>query len=207
MSDPSSVFAEAGVALSDAVMEQLFRAARTHNAWLDQPMSDADLRAIYELLKFGPTSANCCPARFVWVRSAEGKARLKPFLDESNVAKTMSAPVTVIVAHDLEFYEALAKLFPHDPGARSWFAGKPAKIQETAFRNGSLQGAYLMLAARALGFDCGPMSGFDNARLDAEYFAGTQWKSNFLVNLGHGDGSKLFPRSPRFAFEDINRIE
>ncbi len=193
--------------LPDATLDTMFREARTHNVWHPDPMSDADIHAIYDLLKFGPTSANCCPARFVWVRSPAGKEKLKPFLDESNLAKTMAAPVTVIVAHDLEFYEKLPQLFPHDQSARSWFAGKTLKIEQTAFRNGTLQGAYLLMAARALGFDCGPMSGFDNARLDAAYFAGTPWRSNFLVNLGHGDASKLFPRSPRFPFDEVNRIE
>ncbi len=194
-------------ALPPAALDTLFRDARTHNVWQPGAVSDADIHAIHALLKFGPTSANCCPARFVWVRSAEAKARLRPFLDDSNVDKTLSAPVTVIVAHDLEFHDQLPMLFPHDQSARSWFAGKPAKIETTAFRNGTLQGAYLMLAARSLGFDCGPMSGFDNARLDAEWFAGTSWRSNFLVNLGHGIASKLFPRSPRFPFETVNRIE
>ncbi len=194
-------------ALSPAVLDTLFRDARTHNVWRERPVSEGDIHAIYDLMKFGPTSANCCPARFVWVRSDAGKERLKPFLDAPNVNKTMAAPVTVIVAHDLEFFEALPKLFPHDQSARSWFAGKPAKIESTAFRNGTLQGAYLLLAARALGFDCGPMSGFDNDKLDADWFAGTPWRSNFLVNIGHGDESKLFPRSPRFAFDEVNRIE
>ncbi len=193
--------------LSSAALDVVFCEARTHNIWREGEITDDDIHAIYELLKFGPTSANCCPARLVWVRSAEAKAKLKPFLDESNTAKTLAAPVTVIVAHDLEFYEKLPRLFPHDQSARSWFAGKPEKIETTAFRNGTLQGAYLLLAARALGFDCGPMSGFDNAGLDAVYFAGTAWRSNFLVNLGHGDASKLFPRSPRFSFEEVNRIE
>lgn len=188
-------------------LDTLFRNARTHNAWRGDALTDADIHAIYELMKFGPTSANCCPARFVWVRSAEAKARLAPFLDESNLAKTMAAPVTVIVAHDLAFYEKLPQLFPHDQTARSWFEGKPAKIETTAFRNGTLQGAYLLLAARALGFDCGPMSGFDNEGLDAAYFSGTQWRSNFLMNLGHGDESRLFPRSPRLPFEEANRID
>lgn len=193
--------------LSPDALDTLFREARTHNAWRDGEVSDADIHAIYDLLKFGPTSANCCPARLVWVRSPAAKEKLKPFLDESNVAKTLAAPVTVIVAHDLEFYDKLPELFPHDQSARSWFAGKPEKIEATAFRNSTLQGGYLLLAARALGFDCGPMSGFDNARLDAAYFAGTPWRSNFLVNLGHGDDSKLFPRSPRLSFEQANRIE
>jgi len=193
--------------LPAATLGSLFREARTHNFWRPEPFSDGDIHAIYELLKFGPTSANCSPARLIWVRTSAGKEKLKPLLDDSNVAKTMAAPVTVIVAHDLEFYEKLPWLFPHDQSARGWFAGNTLKIEQTAFRNGTLQGAYLLMAARALGFDCGPMSGFDNARLDAAYFAGTPWRSNFLVNLGHGDASKLFPRSPRFPFDEINRIE
>lgn len=206
-SPPASVRPMSAPPVPSGALDTLFRDARTHNVWREGAVTDADLHAIYDVMKFGPTSANCCPARFVWVRSAEGKAKLAPFLDESNVAKAMAAPVTVIIAHDLEFHEKLPALFPHDQSARSWFAGKPAKIEATAFRNGTLQGAYLLLAARALGFDCGPMSGFDNARLDAAYFAGTPWRSNFLMNLGHGDESKLFPRSPRLPFEEANRIE
>ncbi len=193
--------------LNAAALDTLFREARTHNVWQAGEVSDIDIEAIYALMKFGPTSANCCPARFVWVRSDAAKARLQPFLDASNVEKTRAAPVTVIVAHDLEFFDQLPRLFPHDQTARSWFAGQPEKIQTTAFRNGTLQGAYLMMAARALGFDCGPMSGFDNAALDAEYFKGTSLRSNFLVNIGHGDASKLFPRSPRLDFVDANRVE
>lgn len=193
--------------LNAAALDTLFREARTHNVWQAGEITDADIESIYALTKFGPTSANCCPARFVWIRSDAGKARLKPFLDETNVEKAMTAPVTVIVAHDLEFFDQLPRLFPHDQSARSWFEGKPDKIQSTAFRNGTLQGAYLIMAARALGFDCGPMSGFDNAALDSEYFKGTSLRSNFLVNIGHGDGSELFPRSPRLDFVDANRIE
>jgi 3-hydroxypropanoate dehydrogenase len=191
--------------LDAPALDQLFRAARTHNGWLPQPVTDDELHAIYELMKWAPTSANCSPARIVFVRSREAKERLRPALSPGNLEKTMAAPVTAIIGHDLEFYEKLPQLFPH-ADARSWFAGKPAAIETTAFRNGSLQGAYFMLAARALGLDCGPMSGFDNAKVDAEFFAGTAISSNFLCNLGHGDPAKLFARSPRLAFDDACRI-
>ena len=192
-------------ALSDAALDQLFRTARTHNV-LGGEVDDDTLRALYELLKWGPTTANASPARFVFVRSAEAKARLAPALDEGNRAKTLAAPVTAIVAHDLAFYEKLPYLFPHTD-ARGWFDGKPEAALETiCLRNGSLQGAYLILAARSLGLDCGPMSGFDNAKVDAEFFGGTRWRSNFLVNLGHGDASQLFPRSPRLAFDVAAQI-
>lgn len=192
-------------ALADAALDILFREARTHNVWLPEPVTDAQLRAVFDLARMGPTSANCSPARFVIVRSPEAKARLKPMLDAGNQEKTVLAPVTVIFGYDLEFYEYLPKLFPQQD-ARSWFAGQPAKIETTAFRNGTLQAAYFILAARALGLDCGPMSGFDNAKVDAEFFAGTMIKSNFICSLGHGDASKLFPRNPRFSFEDVCRI-
>lgn len=192
-------------ALDSAALDQLFGDARTHNVWKDTPVSDAQLQAIYEQTKWGPTAANSCPARFVFVKSAEAKARLAPALDEGNRAKTLQAPVNVIVATDFAFYAQLPKLFPH-VDARSWFDGKPAKIGSTAVRNGNLQGAYFILAARAMGLDCGPMSGFDNAMVDEAFFAGTTWKSNFLINLGHGDDSKLFPRSPRLEFDEACRI-
>jgi 3-hydroxypropanoate dehydrogenase len=192
-------------ALDASALDQLFRAARTHNGWLPRPVTDDELRAIYELMKWAPTSANCSPVRIVFVRSREAKERLRPALSPGNLDKTMAAPVTAIIGHDLEFYEKLPQLFPH-ADARSWFAGKPAAIETTAFRNGSLQGAYFILAARALGLDCGPMSGFDNAEVDAEFFAGTAVRSNFLCNLGHGDPAKLFARSPRLAFDDACRI-
>lgn len=192
-------------ALDSQALDQLFLKARTHTAWLDEPVADATLRQLFELAIQGPTSANSLPARFVFVRSAEAKARLRPFLAPGNVDKTMAAPVTVIVAHDHSFYEELPRLYPH-ADARSWFAGNEALAAATAFRNGSLQGAYLLLAARALGLDAGPMSGFDNAGVDAEFFAGTQVKSNFLINLGHGDASKLHPRSPRPTFDEFARI-
>ncbi|MCB1627322.1 MAG: malonic semialdehyde reductase [Xanthomonadales bacterium] len=194
------------MALDQAGLDLLFNDARTHSHWKDEPVSDDTLRKLYELLRMAPTSGNCSPGRFVFVRSPEAKARLKPALDEGNVAKTMAAPVTAIVATDFEFYEKLPKLFPHTD-ARSWFAGKPEAILWGGFRNGTLQGAYLILAARALGLDCGPMSGFNNAQVDETFFAGTPWKSNFLVNLGHGDASRLHARSPRLDFEEACRIE
>lgn len=191
--------------LDDLALDVLFRSARTHNGWLDKPVPDSLLKELFELTKMAPTSANSSPARFVFVKSAEAKERLKPALNAGNLEKTMAAPVTVIVAHDLEFYEKLPFLFPHTD-ARSWFVGKEEFIKTSAFRNGSLQGAYLILAARALGLDCGPMSGFNNAKLDAEFFPDGKVKSNFLINLGYGDPAKLFDRSPRFAFEDACQI-
>ena len=191
--------------LDSAARDLLFRQARTHNAWSARPVEEATLRDLYDLMKMAPTSANCSPARIVFVRSAEAKARLRATLAPGNVDKTMAAPVTAIVAHDLEFHEQLPRLFPH-ADARSWFAGNDELIRTTAFRNGTLQGAYLMLAARAVGLDCGPMSGFDAAALDAAFFPGTSWRSNFLCNLGYGDPAGLFPRSPRLAFEDACRL-
>ena len=193
-----------GHALDDASLDQLFRTARTHNE-LGGEVSDETLRALYDLLKWGPTSANMGPARLVFVKSPEAKARLAPALDEGNRAKTMAAPVTVIVGHDEDFHEKLPYLFPHTD-AKSWFDGPREGRREAAFRNGSLQGAYLILAARALGLDTGPMSGFNNAMVDELFFAGTAIKSNFLVNLGHGDPARLFPRSPRLAFDEAARI-
>jgi 3-hydroxypropanoate dehydrogenase len=191
--------------LDDAALDQLFRAARTHNGWQPKTVGDAALRQLYDLLKMGPTSANSLPARFVFVRTPEAKARLRPCLSPNNVEKTMAAPVTVIAGYDTEFYENLPQLFPHTD-ARSWFVGNSELIQSTAFRNASLQGAYLILAARALGLDCGPMSGFDNAKVDAVFFPDGKVKSNFLVNLGYGDPSKVRPRGPRLAFEEACRI-
>jgi 3-hydroxypropanoate dehydrogenase len=192
-------------ALSNAALDQLFGNARTHNFWLDKPVSDELLHDLYEQMKWAPTSANCSPARFVFVKSDQAKALLKPALSEGNLEKTMTAPVTVIVASDQAFYEKLPELFPH-ADARSWFAGNPALIESTAKRNTVLQGAYMLMAARALGLDCGPMSGFDNAKVDEAFFAGTAVKSDFLINLGYGDAEKLFPRSPRLAFADACRI-
>ncbi len=191
--------------LPDNCLDQIFRAARTHNAWRDKDIPDSLLHELIDLVKLGPTSANCSPARFVFVKSREAKERLKPLLSDGNRDKTMKAPVCAIIGYDLEFYEHLPRLFPHTD-ARSWFAGNEKKIQETAFRNGTLQGAYLILAARALGLDTGPMSGFDNKGVDAEFFAGTKVKSNFLCSLGYGDASVLFPRSPRFSFDEMARI-
>lgn len=193
--------------VSNEGLDVLFREARTHTHWLDRPVDDELLRRVYDLTKFGPTSANMCPMRIVFVKSKAAKERLKPALDSGNVGKTMAAPVTAIIGMDVHFYEELPKLYPH-ADAKSWFQGLPGNVLEyVALRNGSLQGAYFMLAARALGLDCGPMSGFDNAKVDAEFFAGTTVKSNFLCNLGHGDASKLHPRSPRLAFEEACRVE
>lgn len=191
--------------LDAPALDQLFRTARTHNE-LGGEVGDDTLRALYDLLKWGPTSANMSPARFVFVRSAEAKAKLGPALDEGNHDKTIAAPVTVIIGHDMAFYEKLPYLFPH-ADAKSWFDGKPeADLETVALRNGTLQGAYLILAARSLGLDCGPMSGFDNAKVDAAFFAGTAVRSNFLVNLGYGDPAKLFPRSPRLPFDEAAQI-
>jgi 3-hydroxypropanoate dehydrogenase len=187
-------------------LDRIFLEARTHNEWLKQPVADERLHEIYDLMKWGPTSANCSPARILFVKTPEGKQKLLPCMAPTNVEKTKSAPVTAIIAHDLEFYEKLPKLFPQTD-ARSWFAGKKELIEATAFRNGTLQGAYFMIAARALGFDCGPMSGFDNAKVDAAFFKDTSWRSNFVCNLGHGDSSKLFPRNPRLDFAEACRIE
>jgi 3-hydroxypropanoate dehydrogenase len=191
--------------LDDTALDQLFRTARTYNAFSGE-IDDATLQRLYELLKWGPTAANASPARFVFVRSPEAKALLGPALDPGNRDKTLAAPVTVIVGHDMAFYDKLPVLFPHTD-ARSWFAGKPeAALQTVAMRNGSLQGAYLILAARALGLDTGPMSGFDNAMVDAAFFAGTAIRSNFLVNLGKGDPASIFPRSPRLGFDEACKI-
>lgn len=192
--------------LDDRALDIVFRNARTHNEWFDDPVTDDDLRAIFEAMKFGPTTANSSPARFVFLRSRESREKLAPHLSEGNREKTLRAPMCAIVAYDLEFYERLDRLFPHDRTARSWFAGKDEHIRVTALRNGSLQGAYFIIAARSLGFDCGPMSGFDNDGVDAAFFAGSGWRSNFLCNLGHGDASKLFPRNPRLDFDDACRI-
>ena len=192
-------------AIDDHTLRQLFLDARTHNAWQDKDVPDSLLHALVDTLKMGPTSANCSPARFVFVKSKEAKERLKPHLSDGNRDKTMAAPVCAIIGFDMEFYEHLPKLFPHTD-AKSWFAGKPEKIKETAFRNGTLQGAYLILAARLHGLDCGPMSGFDNAGVDEAFFGGTSVKSNFLCNLGYGDPSGVRPRSPRFTFEEMAKI-
>jgi 3-hydroxypropanoate dehydrogenase len=190
--------------LPAACLDQLFRNARTHNSLIGE-VPDALLQELVDLLKLGPTSANCSPARLLFVKSREAKERLKPHLTEGNRDKTMKAPVCTIIGYDLDFYLYLPNLFPHT-NARSWFEGDEPKIFDTAFRNGTLQGAYLIMAARVLGLDTGPMSGFDNAGVDREFFAGTNIKSNFLCNLGHGDGEKLFARSPRFSFDEMAKI-
>jgi 3-hydroxypropanoate dehydrogenase len=185
-----------------AGLDLLFKEARTHNKWQTTPVSDETLQALYDILKFGPTSANSSPARFVFIRTPEGKDRLKPALSAGNTDKTMAAPVTVIVAYDPKFFEKLPKLFPHNADAISWFTSNDSLAATTAFRNGTLQGAYLMMAARSLGLDTGAMSGFDNAKVDAEFFADSGWRSNFLVNIGHGDPAGLFDRSPRLTFDE-----
>jgi 3-hydroxypropanoate dehydrogenase len=201
--------------LNDDALNLLFRNARSYIAWLNRPIEDEILRQLYDLAKWGPTSANAGPARFVFVRSQKAKGRLRPALSPGNVEKTMTAPVTVIIAYDLKFYDKLPKLFPHNPAMRDVFANNPQLVEVTAKRNSSLQGAYLMLAARALGLDCGPMSGFDNAKVDEAFFAAGKCedceqeffseghvKSNFPCNLGYGDRSKLYPRSPRLEFTE-----
>jgi 3-hydroxypropanoate dehydrogenase len=192
--------------LDSQALDLLFRKARTYTKWLDVPVPDETLRNIYDLMKFGPTSANCTPARILFLRSKEAKDRLKPALAAGNVEKTMTAPVTAIVAYDTKFYERLDRLFPNLPGMREMFANNSQLSETTAFRNGSLEGGYFILAARALGLDCGPMSGFDNAKVDAEFFAGSSWRSNFLCNLGHGDSSALFPRNPRLEFDEACKL-
>jgi len=192
--------------LDDRALDVIFRQARTHNAWLPRPVPEETLHQVYDLMKWGPTSANSSPARVLFLRTPEAKQRLKPALSSGNLDKTMAAPVTAILGYDLEFYDMLPRLFPHDQSARSWFAGKPDVIETTAFRNGTLQGAYLIVAARACGLDCGPMSGFDNAQVDAEFFPGGRVKSNFLCNLGYGDTKGLLPRSPRLPFDEACTI-
>jgi 3-hydroxypropanoate dehydrogenase len=192
--------------VSEESLDLIFRQARTHTVWLDKPVDDDVLRQVYDLAKMGPTSANMCPLRIVFVRSKDAKAKLKPALDAGNVDKTMAAPVTAIIGMDIHFFEKLPKLFPH-ADAKAWFKDLPENVLEyMALRNSSLQGAYFMLAARSLGLDCGPMSGFNNAKVDAAFFAGTTVKSNFLCNLGHGDATKLLPRSPRLTFEEACKI-
>lgn len=192
--------------LDAAALDRIFRTARTHRTWTAEPVDDATLRAIHELMKWGPTSGNCCPARIVFVKSREAKERLRPALDAGNVAQTMAAPVTAIVAYDLDFFEKLPKLVPHRD-ARSAFVGNPELARSVSMQSGTLQGAYLIVAARALGLDCGPMGGFDAARVDAAFFPGGRVKSNFLCNLGYGDAAALHPRAPRLDFEEVCRIE
>lgn len=192
--------------IANDAIKQLFTEARTYSNWLPKEVSNQDLQAIYELMKWGPTSANLCPARIVFVRSTPEKEKLIACLMPTNIEKVKAAPVTAIIAKDEKFYEQAPRLFPHAPGYRETFANDAELAESTAFRNSSLQGAYFILAARALGFDCGPMSGFDNQKLDEAFFAGTTWKSNFICNIGFGDKSKLFPRLPRLSFEETCKI-
>jgi 3-hydroxypropanoate dehydrogenase len=192
--------------VNDDGLDLQFRKARTHNGWIDKPVDDALLRQAYDLAKMGPTSANMCPMRIVFVKSKAAKEKLKPCLDAGNVDKTMAAPVTAVIGMDIHFFEALPKLFPH-ADAKAWFKDLPENVLEyIALRNSSLQGAYFMVAARSLGLDCGPMSGFNNQKVDAAFFAGTTVKSNFLCNLGHGDPAKLYPRSPRLSFDEACKV-
>ncbi|WP_341704707.1 malonic semialdehyde reductase [Ferrovibrio sp.] len=192
--------------LDDTALDILFRKARTHRRWQDRAVTDAHLQQVFDLMKMAPTSGNCSPARIAFVRSPEAKARLKPALSEGNVEQTMTAPVTAILAYDLKFYDLMPKLLPHNPDARGWFADDPQAAEVAAFRNGSLQGAYFILAARAVGLDCGPMSGFDNAKVDNEFFHNSSVKSNFLCNLGFGDPARLHPRSPRLDFAEACKV-
>ena len=191
--------------LSTTALEQLFYNARTHGHWQHRAVSDETLHQLFDLLKLCPTSANASPGRFVFLKSTEAKEKLRPFLMEGNVEKTLGAPVCVILAQDMQFYQHLPRLYPH-ADAKSWFEGNAAAIESTAARNSTLQGAYLIMAARALGLDCGPMSGFDNAGVDQAFFPDGQYKSNFLINLGYGEAGKLHARSPRFDFADVCQI-
>ncbi|MCE9620631.1 MAG: malonic semialdehyde reductase [Planctomycetes bacterium] len=191
--------------IPQTALDQLFFNARTHNAWLDKPVSDATLRELFNAMRWAPTSANCSPLRVVFVKSPAAKAKLLTCVAPGNQEKTKAAPVTAILAQDMEFFEKLPKLFPA-ADARSWFVGNEKMIADSAFRNSSIQGGYFILAARAMGLDCGPMSGFDNAAADKLFFAGTKHRSNFLCNLGYGDAGKLFPRSPRLEFDEACTI-
>jgi len=194
--------------VDENLLDRVFRRGRSQNGWLAEPVSDEQLKQVYELMKWGPTSVNCSPARIVFVRSEAGKAKLKDALSPGNVDKSMTAPVLAVVGYETRFYDDLPRLFPHNPAVKTWFEGE-AKVgfaETTAFRNGTLQGGYLIAAARAVGLDCGPMSGFDNAKVDAALFAGTSIKSNFICGLGRGDPSKLFPRSPRLSFEEACKL-
>lgn len=194
--------------ISDDAMNALFRNARSFNGWADTAVPEVLMRAVYDLTKWGPTAANGCPARFIFLpQGSEGHERLKPHLDESNIEKTMTAPWTVICAHDVDFHEEMPRLFPHVPTAKDWFADETER-ELNAFRNGTLQSAYFLMAARALGLDCGPMSGFDNAGVDAEFMTGDRasWRSNWLCNIGHGDKSSIFERLPRLDFDDACAI-
>jgi len=195
------------MSVAGAALDQIFRQARTHRHWRESPVSDELLTAIHNLAKLGPTSANCCPMRTVFIKSGSAKERLKPHLSAGNVDQTMQAPVTAIFAYDTLFFEHMPRLAPHDPDARSWFEGDEKHGSINALRNGTLQAAYFMLAARSLGLDCGPMSGFDNEGLDADYFPDGRFKSNFLCNLGFGDASRLHERATRFEFHEVCRID
>jgi 3-hydroxypropanoate dehydrogenase len=192
--------------LNQQALNTLFLEARTHNGWSDKPVTDEQLRQIHALMKWGPTSANCSPARIVFVRSQEAKEKLLACMNAGNVEKTRTAPVTAIIGMDMEFYELMPKLFPHNPDARSWFAGNPANIEVNAMRNSSLQGGYFILAARAIGLDCAPMTGFNAERINDSFFAGTPVKVNFVCSLGYGDASKLHSRGPRLSFEESCKI-
>ena len=187
-------------------IKDLFITGRTHNDWIEKDVPDSLLHELYNLMKWGPTSANCSPARIKFIKSQEAKNRLVKYLIESNIEKTISAPVTAIIAYDTKFYEFIPKLFPHNPEAKEWFSGSEEFAEVTAFRNSSLQGAYFILAARTLGLDCGPMSGFDNVGIDNEFFSESNFKSNFICNIGYGDHNKLFDRSPRFDFDEVCKI-
>jgi 3-hydroxypropanoate dehydrogenase len=192
--------------LDDPTLDRLFRTARTRNAWTHRPVTEQQLRELYDLVKFGPTSANCCPARFVWVRSADAKGKLAALAAPTNAPKILAAPVTAIVGYDLDFAEQMQKLFPARGQQMQAYFSDPLVAQITAFRNGSLQGAYLIIAARALGLDCGPMSGFSNEAVDSEFFADTRIKSNFICSIGYGSNENLFPRNPRLTFEEAGRF-
>ena len=193
--------------LNDAALQTLFTDARTHNGWRDKPVTDEQLKQLYNLMKWGPTSANCTPARIVFVKSPEAKEKLLACMNSGNIEKTKSAPVTAIIGMDMEFYEKLPQLFPHNPEARSWFAGNQANIEATAMRNSSLQGGYFIMAARALGLDCAPMSGFNAEKMNETFFKDTPVKVNFVGSIGYGDTSKLHPRGPRLSFEEACRVE
>ena len=193
--------------LNDTALQTLFTDARTHNGWREKPVSDEQLKQLYNLMKWGPTSANCSPARIVFVKSPEAKEKLLACMNSGNIEKTKTAPVTAIIGMDMEFYEKLPQLFPHNPEARSWFAGNQPNIETTALRNSSLQGGYFIMAARALGLDCAPMSGFNAEKMNETFFKGTSVKANFVCSIGYGDTSKLHPRGPRLAFEEACRIE
>ncbi|WP_375429353.1 malonic semialdehyde reductase [uncultured Sphingomonas sp.] len=192
--------------LDEATLAALFTDARSQNGWLPDPVSDEELRAAYDIAKWGPTSMNTQPMRLVFLRSEEGRERLKPALAPTNIDKVMTAPVVAIIAFDAEFFTLLPRVFPHNPNAASYFTGNPAVIQPTAFRNGSMQAAYYMLALRAVGLDVGPMSGFDPGKVDAEFFADSSWRTNLVCGIGHGDPNKVFGRSPRLEFGEVARI-